>query len=78
MSQRFKLHKTDTAVLQDFAKVSHISTVFWSATHHFTQYDIVEQNIVIAAGMFKMQEQQEAMNPPDVLYIIPRKMAVRP
>ncbi|KAF8530077.1 hypothetical protein BU17DRAFT_78625 [Hysterangium stoloniferum] len=43
----------------------------------FAKYNIVEQNIVIAAGMLKMREQQEAMNPPDLLYIIPKKLALK-
>lgn len=41
----------------------------------FANYGLVQQNIVIAAGIFKIREQQEAMNPPDVLYSIPKKIA---
>jgi hypothetical protein len=76
MSQRFKLRKTDVTELQSFANVSCLPPIYSLVFNMFAQYGLVQQNIVIAAGMFKIQEHLEAMNPPEVLYSIPRKIAV--
>jgi len=76
-SQRYKLRKTDTAELQNFANVSCPPVIHSEPISNlFAQYGLVQQNIIIAAGMFKIREQLEGLNPPDVLYSIPKKIAV--